>query len=217
MNREGFSICGVISAEVLQGLRIDPEFERTRDLFNNLIAVQQTPERSGCITIGYGQPLTAAADLHALHKIMIRELKASELPALLELYGHLHAADDPRPTQGRIEQIWEAIRQNPHLKYFGVFVDGALVSSCTLSIIPNLTRGCRPYGIIENVVTHADFRRKRHGRSVLRHALDQAWSFGCYKVMVLTGRKDEGTYEFYESAGFARNAKQAFLAKPPKG
>jgi hypothetical protein len=34
--------------------------------------------------------------------------------------------------------------------------------------------------------------------------------------MLLTGRKDEGTYRFYESIGFDRHAKQAFLAKPGK-
>jgi len=147
---------------------------------------------------------------------MIRELTASDLPDLLELYKHLHVADDPLPCRNEVEGIWRTIQQNPNLKYFGVFVDCALVSSCTLSVVPNLTRGCRPYGVIENVVTHADFRRQGHGRSVLKHALAQAWSCGCYKVMLLTGRKDEGTYRFYESAGFDRGAKQAFLAKPPE-
>jgi ribosomal protein S18 acetylase RimI-like enzyme len=145
---------------------------------------------------------------------MIRELNSPELSALLELYTHLHAADDPLPSGGEVEELWKMIQQNPNLKYFGVFVNGVLVSSCTLSIVPNLTRGCRPYGVIENVVTHTDYRRQGHGRTVLKHALADAWSAGCYKVMLLTGREDEGTYKFYESAGFDRHAKQAFLAKP---
>ena len=145
---------------------------------------------------------------------MIRELTTSELPALLELYKHLHATDDPLPSQDEVDRVWTTIQQDPNLKYFGVFEEDVLVSSCTLNIIPNLTRSCRPYGVIENVVTHADVRRQGHGQRVLKHALADAWSCGCYKVMLLTGRKDEGTCEFYESAGFDRNAKQAFLAKP---
>jgi GNAT superfamily N-acetyltransferase len=145
---------------------------------------------------------------------MIRELRKTELQALLGLYEHLHASDAPLPPQDEVEEVWNAIQENPDLRYFGVFVDDALVSSCTLSVIPNLTRGCRPYGVIENVVTNPLFRRQGHRRSVLQHALTAAWRAGCYKVMLLTGRKDEGTYRFYESAGFDRDAKQAFVAKP---
>ncbi|MBK6004527.1 hypothetical protein JJB11_00365 [Ramlibacter ginsenosidimutans] len=37
---------------------------------------------------------------------------------------------------------------------------------------------------------------------------------GCYKVMLQTGRLDEGTFRFYESAGFDRHGKQAFIARP---
>ena len=64
-------------------------------------------------------------------------------------------------------------------------------------------------------VTHASHRRRGYGREVLHQALEEAWSLGCYKVMLLTGRKDEATFRFYEAAGFDRNAKQAFVAKPP--
>lgn len=81
--------------------------------------------------------------------MMIRELTESELPALLELYKHLHATDDPLPSQGEAGRVWAAIQTQPNLKYFGVFEDDLLVSGRTLSIIPNLTRCCRPYGVIE--------------------------------------------------------------------
>ena len=68
--------------------------------------------------------------------------------------------------------------------------------------------------MIENVVTDAGHRRKGYGKAILVYALADAWSSGCYKVMLLTGRLDEGTFRFYESAGFDRHGKQAFIAKP---
>ncbi len=144
----------------------------------------------------------------------IRELKPSELSQLLQLYEHLHEGDDPLPSEEVLKKVWEQIRKDENHKIFGVFTNGDLVSSCVLCVIPNLTRGCLPYGLIENVVTHENYRKRGHGKAVLHHALNYAWSKGCYKVMLLTGRKDESTYRFYESVGFARNAKQAFLAKP---
>lgn len=145
----------------------------------------------------------------------IREIKESELSKLLSLYSHLHSSNAPLPEIEVINTVWQEIQANPNLQYFGLYVDGELVSSCTISIISNLTRGCRPYGVIENVVTHVDFRRRGHGKAVLEHALEYAWSRNCYKVMLQTGRKEEETYRFYESVGFDRYAKQAFLAKPP--
>ncbi len=148
--------------------------------------------------------------------MLIRRLISRDLSDLLSLYAHLHSVDDPLPSRAEVNSIWAEIMTSSNLRYYGGFVDGQLVATCTLSIIPNLTRGCRPYGVIENVVTHSDHRRKGYATEVLREALRDAWSQKCYKVMLLTGRKDEGTFRFYEAVGFDRDSKQAFVAKPSK-
>ncbi|WP_369641824.1 GNAT family N-acetyltransferase [Acidovorax sp. A79] len=83
------------------------------------------------------------------------------------------------------------------------------------AVIPNLTRACRPYGVIENVVTDLAHRGQDWGRAVLSHALSEAWRRNCYKVMLPTGRKDEATLRFYGHVGFDRQDKQALVAKPP--
>ena len=146
--------------------------------------------------------------------IDIRPLAKEDLPALLMLYRHLHSSDDPLPSPRQIEAVWSEIMSNEHFQYFGGFLSKELVSTCTLTTIPNLTRGCRPYGLIENVVTHPTHRKHGYGKAMLHAALSCAWTMGCYKVMLLTGRKDEATLRFYQSVGFDPNGKQAFIAKP---
>ena len=145
----------------------------------------------------------------------IRSLASGELQALLALYQHLHASDDPAPSPDHVEAVWAGLLADSHHLYLGGFVGGQLVASCVLTVIPNLTRGCRPYGLIENVVTHGAFRQRGFGKAVLQHALQQAWARGCYKAMLMTGRKDEAIMRFYEDAGFDRHDKQAFVARPP--
>jgi len=147
--------------------------------------------------------------------MMIRKLQENDLNQLLMLYEHLHSNDAALPEISTIKSVWSEILSNPGYHYFGGFLENQLVSSCNLAVIPNLTRACAPYGLIENVVTHSDHRNKGHGKAILAHALNTAWSSGCYKVMLLTGRKDPATFQFYESAGFDGHEKQAFIAKPP--
>jgi GNAT superfamily N-acetyltransferase len=144
----------------------------------------------------------------------IRCIPRDHLQDLLALYAHLRPEDASLPEASIVEATWKELLANPRYQYFGGYVTGSLVSTCTLSVIPNLTRGCKPYGLIENVVTHPRHRNHGYGKAVLGRALSHAWSVGCYKVMLLTGSKSEATFRFYESAGFNRHEKQAFIAHP---
>ena len=144
--------------------------------------------------------------------IHIRTIRKDELPQLIELYTHMHEKPDaPLPPEEQLGPLWDGIVANPMLYYFVGEVDGKLVSSCTMAIIPNLTRGARPYGLIENVVTHRDHRKHGYGTRILQHALQVAWEQDCYKVMLLTGRKDEATLRFYDRAGFKRGIKTKII------
>ncbi len=148
-----------------------------------------------------------------LHQITIRELMQHELQQLLELYKHLNK-DDAELTLETVETLWEEIYENKRIHNTVADYEGQLVASCVLTIVPNLTRGGRPYGLIENVVTHSDFRRRGLGTKILKAALEIAWEQNCYKVMLLTGSKREETLSFYEKAGFKRGIKTGFIAAP---
>jgi GNAT superfamily N-acetyltransferase len=153
--------------------------------------------------------------MSALSDFRVRPIAREELAELLDLYKHLFEKEDaPLPPDEQVKALWDEITANPLLHYFVGEIDGQIVSSCTMAIIPNLTRGARPYGLIENVVTHRDYRKRGFGTQVLRRALQVAWDNGCYKVMLLTGRKDEATLRFYERAGFKLGVKTGFIAHP---
>lgn len=141
--------------------------------------------------------------------IDIRPLTDHDLPALLRLYAQLHPDDAPA-DDFTIMSAWRKIQQNDLIKVLGLFENQKLVSSCVLNIIPNLTRGARPYALIENVITHRDSRRRGFGRAVLERAVDIARSIGCYKIMLMTSSKDEAVHGFYQSCAFSSEDKTAY-------
>lgn len=142
--------------------------------------------------------------------MIIREAAEGELRELLQLYAHLHSDDAP-PAEDRLESLWAGIlRDENHHILVGV-ENGALVSSCVLVLVPNLTRGGRPYALIENVVTHSECRGKGFATRILERATQIARQGGCYKIMLMTGSKQESTLKFYERAGFNRGDKTAFI------
>lgn len=144
----------------------------------------------------------------------IRPAKPDDLPGVLALYRQLNPGD-PVPEPSVAESAWTAILSSGLTTPFVADMAGRLVSSCTLAIVPNLSRGARPYGVIENVVTDAGHRRTGLGRAVLHAALDKAWSADCYKVLLATGSRRESTLRFYEGAGFERDAKTYFEIRRP--
>ena len=140
----------------------------------------------------------------------IREIARSDLEHVLKLYMQLH--DNPLPDQlERIQSIWESILSDSNHHIVVADSDGKIVSSCVCVIIPNLTRGQRPYALIENVITDKKYRKRGLATACLNYAKEIAQRERCYKIMLLTGAKDDGTIRFYEQAGYNKKDKTAFI------
>ena len=141
---------------------------------------------------------------------MTREIKENELNELLKLYLHLHEDSVPDESE-HLKQTWQAIMQDSNHHIIVKIVDDEIVSSCVCVIIPNLTRGIRPYAFIENVVTHANYRGRGYAKECLNYAKEIAKQMNCYKMMLLTGAKEDATLNFYKSAGYNSADKKAFI------
>src|SRR5829696_8066427 len=99
---------------------------------------------------------------------IIRSSAEHDLPEVLNLYRHLHP-HDPQLETATPERVWSTLVTSSFMTVIVAQAAELLVSSCTLAIVPNLSRGGRSYGVIENVVTHADHRGRGLGRRVLVH------------------------------------------------
>jgi GNAT superfamily N-acetyltransferase len=143
-----------------------------------------------------------------------RPALASDLPSLLELFraSEVSAAAEPRE---RAEVIWSQILAHQGVTVFVSALEDKIVATCMLITAPNLLRGGKGYGFLENVVTHPAFRGQGHGRTVVGAALAAAWAKDCYHVLLQSGRKDPRVHRFYESCGFIPGRRVAYVAQRP--
>ncbi|MEM7216426.1 MAG: GNAT family N-acetyltransferase [Pseudomonadota bacterium] len=137
-------------------------------------------------------------------EFLIRMANVTDVDQICQLYVELNPDDQPANKT-------EAIKQLENLQLFegsGILIgtlNDQVIASCTLVVIPNLTRQGRPYALLENVITSRAFRGNGFGKQLIRWAVDEAWRYDCYKVMLLTGSKDPHTLKFYSDCGFVQN------------
>ncbi len=138
-----------------------------------------------------------------------RQLTASDLPSLLELYRQLDADDDESTVEHSMK-VWKEIEDDPDIRYFGAVDGGRVVSSCYATYVPNLTRGNRGICFIENVITDKEYRRRGLASRVIDMAVAFAKERHCYKVILQSGIARTEAHRFYESKGFNGTSKKAF-------
>lgn len=141
---------------------------------------------------------------------MLREIQHSDFEGLMSLYMQLHSNPFPEKTP-EIQQLWNKILNDENHHIIVAEENGKIVSSCVCVIIPNLTHGQQPYAFVENVITDENHRKRGLATACLNYAKEIAIKENCYKMMLLTGSKDESTLKFYEQAGYNSKDKTAFI------
>jgi len=149
-------------------------------------------------------------------ELIIRPAIPGDLESLLDLYKHLNPGDTMLDLSSARQIFDQYCGYTGSVILLG-FRGGIIATSCTLIVVPNLTRGGAPYGLIENVITEPRYRNCGYGKAILSQAITVAWSHQCYKVMLLTGSKNPATIKFYGDVGFEQT-KTGFQVRqiPPR-
>ncbi|MCI9144239.1 MAG: GNAT family N-acetyltransferase [Lachnospiraceae bacterium] len=121
------------------------------------------------------------------------------------------------PQEEQDMNLWERLLdkfetdENMHLLVLEE--DGKVVSSVQMAIIESLTHNVRPFAVIENVVTHVDYRNRGYASALLEKASEIARERRCYKVFLETGSNKESTLNFYKKNGFEIDQKHSCLKR----
>lgn len=95
--------------------------------------------------------------------MIIRKAKKSDANDLKILYFDYLTRFPPKEEQDM--NLWQNLldkfEKDENMHLLVVEENGKVVSSVQMAIIESLTHNVRPFAIIENVVTHIDYRKKR--------------------------------------------------------
>jgi ribosomal protein S18 acetylase RimI-like enzyme len=134
-------------------------------------------------------------------KIRVRPASQADVPALLNLYAELHPADLPPSAQTALD-VWRAIEAQSGRTILVAQFAGTVVGTVDCAVLPNFTRGGRPFMLIENVVVTARCRRSGVGSVLLEAAVSLARQACCYKIQLLSRVERHAAHAFYNSLGF---------------
>ena len=147
--------------------------------------------------------------------MIIRKAKGTDADELKTLYFEYLTHFPPKEEQDM--DVWknmlEKFAQDENMYLLVAEEEGQVVSSVQMAMIEGLTHNVRPFAVIENVVTHADYRNRGYASALLEKASEIARERRCYKVFLETGSNKESTLNFYRNNGFAIDEKHSCLKR----
>ena len=142
--------------------------------------------------------------MDATDQPQVRRAVLDDLRGLLQVY------DEARTTgpSVREHETWLTMLARDGLRVYCAELEGRLVGTATLLVMPNLTYGCEPTAFIEAVVVREQWRRRGVASAMLEHVLEDAEAAGCNKVQLLSHKRhaDDGAHRLYEKLGFRAEA-----------
>lgn len=141
--------------------------------------------------------------------ITIREAGAGDLDELLRLYSFLYGDSVLKKDKGTVS-TWNRMLTDQFYHIIVAEEDKKIVSTCMVVIIQNLSFEHRPYAIIDNIVTHSEYRAQGLATACLQEAKSIAEKAGCFKITLSTSSRLPSTHRFYEKLGYNKEGLTAF-------
>ena len=140
-------------------------------------------------------------------KIDIREAQKRDVQAVVGLMNELTITTSSVESAGGstlagYEAVFDQIERDPNHHLLVAEIDGKIVGSGDLLIVPNLSHHGLPWAIVENVIVVEDMRRKGIARELMQYMIDFARRSGCYKIGLSSNKERLVAHLMYESLGF---------------
>jgi GNAT superfamily N-acetyltransferase len=137
----------------------------------------------------------------------IRPAEEKDVPRIVELYRELTITDSQiehsrNPSLADYQRVFAEIRSDPRQKLFVAEVQGEVVGTIELLIVPNLSHNGTPFAFLENLIVTEKHRKRGLGRMLLEHVVQLAKESGCHMVELCSDARRKEAHKLYGSMGF---------------
>jgi GNAT superfamily N-acetyltransferase len=141
----------------------------------------------------------------------IRLAEERDVPRVVALYQELTITDSQvehsrNPSLADYQLIFAEIRADRKQKLFVAELQGEVVGTIELLVVPNLSHNGTPFAFLENLIVTEKHRRRGLGRLLLEHAVDLARKSGCHMVELCSDVRRKEAHKLYGSMGFEAQA-----------
>jgi GNAT superfamily N-acetyltransferase len=136
---------------------------------------------------------------------IVRRATETDIPRILELYQQLapdSSGQEPAKAPELSQKMFREITEMEGYHLLVAEVNGEVVGTTVLAILPVLAPGVCRWGVVEFMVVDEACRRQGIGRTLMNHATGMAQAAGCYKVMLGSNKERPDAHRFYRSAGY---------------
>jgi len=138
--------------------------------------------------------------------VLIRQAQREDVATIVSLLAQDEVAGGreqyTQPLPQAYYDAFEAIAHSADNTLVVAEIEGAIVGTLQLTLIPNLTMQGGKRALVEAVFVDEKYRGMGIGRQLMQWAVDTARESNCCMVQLTTNKQRAAAHRFYESLGF---------------
>ncbi|NUT04498.1 MAG: GNAT family N-acetyltransferase [Hamadaea sp.] len=150
--------------------------------------------------------------------LAVRRATLADLPAIVAMLAddHLGATREGAPDDPAYATAFAEIDADPHQRLVVGELDGEVIATMQLTIIPGIGRKGARRALIEAVRVRSDRRGGGLGKQLIGWAIETARTENCAMVQLTSDKSRTDAHRFYDRLGFTQSHVGYKLALPQR-
>lgn len=132
-----------------------------------------------------------------------RTARSEDLDSIVRLVALMHDEEPPlAEVAGTYPSVLHEILSQPNRFLLVGGIDEQVTGTADMVVVQNLSRGGRPWAVVENVVVDPAYRRRGIARMLMLVLIRIAVERDCYKMQLVSAERRDEAHALYKALRF---------------